>query len=263
MTGLLNDYIQDAIDTYIWKNNESIWPNYDTNCIISHSRNDSLTLTSDNERKSSSRSSNTKRMNESPHNCSNPNNNNSNNNNIINNRRYDDPQRCNELTEFLNGMIQRLHKKRVMKGRSYNLDEMSRVEIAMEKSQMQEELLNYENKYGRPTTKLDRDIMKNIYDRYRAVKQRLKALPPDVTALLVNVTPKTRSLKEKSDDDGTKLMDPTDQTSKRSTRPYHNEYSYPKNSEYREKHENMKNELNSSNLEHNHSSNHSSKKNYR
>ena len=46
---------------------------------------------------------------------------------------------------------------------------MTRQQIRAEKMAMQKELLKFETDRGRPTAKWERDIMRDIYDRYRYV----------------------------------------------------------------------------------------------
>jgi len=46
---------------------------------------------------------------------------------------------------------------------------MTREQIKAEKIAMQRELLRYEERYGRPSTKKEKDVMRNVYDRYRQV----------------------------------------------------------------------------------------------
>lgn len=52
---------------------------------------------------------------------------------------------------------------------------MALEELKEEKLSMQRELLKYEARYGRPSTKEEKQIMREIYDRYRAVKRLLVA----------------------------------------------------------------------------------------
>lgn len=52
---------------------------------------------------------------------------------------------------------------------------MALEELKEEKFSMQRELLKYEARYGRPSTKEAKQIMREIYDRYRAVKRLLSA----------------------------------------------------------------------------------------
>ena len=44
---------------------------------------------------------------------------------------------------------------------------MTREQIRSEKLAMQRELLKHEEKYGRPAKKVEKDIMRGVYERYR------------------------------------------------------------------------------------------------
>ena len=50
---------------------------------------------------------------------------------------------------------------------------MTREEIQAEKIETQKELLSFEDKFGRPQTKLEKDLMRPLYDHYRKVKRIL------------------------------------------------------------------------------------------
>jgi hypothetical protein len=48
---------------------------------------------------------------------------------------------------------------------------MTREETQSEKIDTQKELLTFEEKHGRPVTKLEKDLMRPLYDHYRKVKR--------------------------------------------------------------------------------------------
>lgn len=72
---------------------------------------------------------------------------------------------------FLVIFIQHLSEKRLLAGRSENLDELSREQLLDEKVAVQKALLYLEGIFGRPVTRGDRDLVRPLYDRYRALKR--------------------------------------------------------------------------------------------
>ncbi|XP_071829268.1 protein FAM13A-like isoform X4 [Apostichopus japonicus] len=64
-----------------------------------------------------------------------------------------------------------LKEKRKAAGRMDDIFEMSKSEVHDEKVSIQKVLLQLENKYGRPTTRETKEIMKPLYDRYRNLKR--------------------------------------------------------------------------------------------
>ncbi|KAL1131508.1 hypothetical protein AAG570_011125, partial [Ranatra chinensis] len=67
----------------------------------------------------------------------------------------------------------RLNEKRVAGGRSEALEGMTHEQLFDEKTAMQKTLLQLEAAFGRPSTKDDRDMVRPLYDRYRALKRIL------------------------------------------------------------------------------------------
>lgn len=55
----------------------------------------------------------------------------------------------------------------------YDVSKMDFDELKDEKLSMQRELLKFESKHGRPSTKESRDVMREVYDRYRSVKRSI------------------------------------------------------------------------------------------
>ncbi|XP_071510449.1 protein FAM13A-like [Diadema antillarum] len=78
------------------------------------------------------------------------------------------------LKESLNLAQKRLQEKRIEANRSFDIHELTQDEIKEEKVAIQKALLQLESKYGRPTTKASKEIMKPLYDRYRTLKKILK-----------------------------------------------------------------------------------------
>lgn len=72
-------------------------------------------------------------------------------------------------------IAQALRDNRRIAGRPFDIMKMALEELKEEKLSMQRELLKYEARYGRPSTKDAKQIMRGIYDRYRAVKRLLVA----------------------------------------------------------------------------------------
>ena len=68
-------------------------------------------------------------------------------------------------------ILQKLKDNRELKQRPFELEEMTLEQIFDEKLQMQSSLLQFEKIHGHPQSKEEKDIMKDIYDRYRMVKK--------------------------------------------------------------------------------------------
>lgn len=60
-------------------------------------------------------------------------------------------------------------------GRPYDITKMAVEELKEEKLSMQRELLKYERSHGRPSTREEKQTMRDVYDRYRDVKRILAA----------------------------------------------------------------------------------------
>lgn len=71
----------------------------------------------------------------------------------------------------------RMEEKRKLSGRPFDLKIMSHSQLADEKLCIQKLLLHFEETYGRPKTKDQKDTMRPIYDRYRKVKVALNKKP--------------------------------------------------------------------------------------
>ncbi|XP_078532236.1 protein FAM13A isoform X2 [Lissotriton helveticus] len=77
------------------------------------------------------------------------------------------------VEETLESIQKKLQEKRAETNRSDDIKDLTRDEIASEKVALQKALLYYESIHGRPVTKIERQAMKPLYDRYRLVKQIL------------------------------------------------------------------------------------------
>jgi hypothetical protein len=76
-----------------------------------------------------------------------------------------------QLEECLKDMETELETKRALSGRTSDIESMTREQILEEKLDLQKALLRFESLHGRPSTKLERDVMRSVYDRYRSVKR--------------------------------------------------------------------------------------------
>lgn len=75
--------------------------------------------------------------------------------------------------EVVKDIEKRLAEKRTSAGRGENIDEMSPEEVIEEKCAMQKALLGLEATYGRPHSKDERELVRSLYERYRALKRAL------------------------------------------------------------------------------------------
>lgn len=66
----------------------------------------------------------------------------------------------------------------MVSGRPARLEEMTRDQLVEEKLAMQKGLLYFENMFGRPNGKEDRDTVRPLYDRYRSLKRLLATNAP-------------------------------------------------------------------------------------
>ncbi|KAM6220682.1 protein FAM13A isoform 3-T3 [Rhynchocyon petersi] len=73
----------------------------------------------------------------------------------------------------LDAIQRKLQEKRTESSRPEDIKDMTKDQIANEKVALQKALLYYESIHGRPVTKIERQVMKPLYDRYRLVKQIL------------------------------------------------------------------------------------------
>ncbi|XP_076834168.1 protein FAM13A-like isoform X4 [Brachyhypopomus gauderio] len=77
------------------------------------------------------------------------------------------------MEDTLNMVAQRLKEKRLELNIPPNIQDMSRVQLVLEKNTLQKCLLYYESLHGRPKSREERSVMRDLYDRYRLVKQVL------------------------------------------------------------------------------------------
>ncbi|MCJ8736547.1 hypothetical protein PDJAM_G00013800 [Pangasius djambal] len=75
------------------------------------------------------------------------------------------------VEETVNTLTQRLKEKRLELNLPQCIQDMSDAQLALEKITLQKCLLYYESLHGRPSTKEERSVMKELYDRYHLVKQ--------------------------------------------------------------------------------------------
>lgn len=80
-------------------------------------------------------------------------------------------QQLNSLEIEARNIQERMGKHRLKRGRPHDLSQMTSKQIIDEKSDMQQELLRFENEYSKPTTSEQKRIMKPLYDYYRQLKR--------------------------------------------------------------------------------------------
>ncbi|KAF5894279.1 protein FAM13A-like [Clarias magur] len=68
-------------------------------------------------------------------------------------------------------LTQRLQEKRLELSLPKHIQDMSDAQLALEKTMLQKCLLYYESLHGRPNSKEERSVMKDLYYRYHLVKQ--------------------------------------------------------------------------------------------
>lgn len=70
-------------------------------------------------------------------------------------------------------VLQRLREKRTEENRSFELNQLSTDQLVQEKTAVQRALLYFESLFGRPNSREERDSVRFLYDRYRAIKRSL------------------------------------------------------------------------------------------
>lgn len=82
-----------------------------------------------------------------------------------------DNDKLSTMAINLKDLLTKLVEKRKIAKRNMTVDKMTKEEIQSEKIDTQKELLTFEEKHGRPQTKLEKDLMRPLYDHYRKVKR--------------------------------------------------------------------------------------------
>ncbi|CAL8362571.1 unnamed protein product [Boreogadus saida] len=80
-----------------------------------------------------------------------------------------------DVEETVQTLSTRLRDRRRELGLPDDLKEMSQSQRSLEKTTLQKCLLHYESLHGRPSTRQERMLMRPFYDRYRLLKQLLRA----------------------------------------------------------------------------------------
>ncbi|XP_049319266.1 protein FAM13A isoform X2 [Astyanax mexicanus] len=75
------------------------------------------------------------------------------------------------LEDTVKTLTQHLKEKRLELNLPERLQDMSLDQLALEKMTLQKSLLYYESLHGRPRSKEERSVMRDLYDRYHLVKQ--------------------------------------------------------------------------------------------
>merc|ERR1712127_730459 len=89
--------------------------------------------------------------------------------------------KLNTMASNLNDLLGRLLEKRKLAKRNMIVEKMTREEIQAEKIDTQKELLTFEEKHGRPITKMEKDLMRPLYDHYRRIKRLISKPNAKVT----------------------------------------------------------------------------------
>lgn len=80
-----------------------------------------------------------------------------------------------EYAKYLEGTVKEIEKtlsdKRRTSNRPEDLEQMTALELQDEKCVMQRQLLVLEKRHGRPSSKAEKDIVRPLYERYRAIKR--------------------------------------------------------------------------------------------
>ncbi|XP_066528854.1 protein FAM13B-like [Hoplias malabaricus] len=77
------------------------------------------------------------------------------------------------LEDTVKTLTQRLKDKRLERNLPECVEDMSQAHLAVEKITLQKCLLYYEGLHGRPKSREERSVMRELYDRYRSVKHAL------------------------------------------------------------------------------------------
>jgi len=75
-------------------------------------------------------------------------------------------------------MIAKMQDNRDKHNRPFDVKQMTDGELSKEKQELQQLLLKFEDQFGRPKERLEKDIVRVIYDRYRQVKRALSQRGP-------------------------------------------------------------------------------------
>ncbi|KAF4084416.1 hypothetical protein AMELA_G00128290 [Ameiurus melas] len=76
-----------------------------------------------------------------------------------------------DVEDTVNTLTRRLKEKRLELNLPERIQDMSHAQVSLEKTTLQKCLLYYESLHGRPRSKAERSVMKELYDRYHLVKQ--------------------------------------------------------------------------------------------
>jgi len=104
-------------------------------------------------------------------------------------------------------ILRRLEEGRKNKGRPLSYNDMSIQQVLEEKLEMQSLLREYENEFGHPESREEKEVMKEVYERYRVIKRMarrssqarsgdsfvgLMTIPEDKEVDLTTVSPQHR-----------------------------------------------------------------------
>ncbi|XP_036449546.1 protein FAM13B-like [Colossoma macropomum] len=86
------------------------------------------------------------------------------------------PEAKPALEDTVKTLTQHLKEKRMELNLPDRVQDMSLAQLALEKITLQKSLLYYESLHGRPRSREERSVMRELYDRYRSVKQAFYTL---------------------------------------------------------------------------------------
>jgi len=82
-------------------------------------------------------------------------------------------KKTDKLKDVLVEIEKRLQEKREEENRPVVIDDLSPEQLIQEKTAIQRGLLYIESLFGRPNTREERDAVRSLYDRYRAIKRTI------------------------------------------------------------------------------------------
>ena len=82
-------------------------------------------------------------------------------------------ERLKKLQTQIELMLKKMEENRIKHNRPENLEKMVDSELFEEKQELQQLLLEFEDQFGRPKERIEKDIVRKFYDRYKIVKMAL------------------------------------------------------------------------------------------
>ncbi|XP_063713363.1 uncharacterized protein LOC134841359 [Symsagittifera roscoffensis] len=91
-------------------------------------------------------------------------------------------EKLRSMRQCIQTSMSKLADKRREANRPYDIGKMTEVEAKIEKEQTQKELLGFEKMFGRAKTAEERQIVTELYDRYRSLKKTVRQRPSRISA---------------------------------------------------------------------------------